>query len=399
VGAPDEGVLRAGVSVKQFTPPAAVNGQQMMSFHGALRGTRGYAVTTGSFNGPALAEAEKSPRIWPIDGTHLLRYIDYVRGSHIADTAEESEADIRLRGEPLPPVAPEVLLAADDIARRPQRETTVLTLANNKGGVGKTTTALNLAFGLSRPEYNQQVLLVDLDPQANLTRALPPRSPNGAQLHVGDYFAGRCKLTDLIRQTQFDGVWLIPSDNALALADRGVSRAELVLRFERDLHAADVVPPRMLDTRPFDWMIIDTGPSMGLFTRAALAASHDVLMPIAAGAFADMAPNLLVSTVQAMGALTGKRITILGSLVTQWKSDRLHEDLWARAKSELNGYGIVPFETKIPDDKTTIERAHLESGSGARRMLLSHHSTSKAAQAYHKALQELLKHVQPQREE
>ncbi|HEX6799756.1 MAG TPA: AAA family ATPase [Ktedonobacterales bacterium] len=397
----DERVLRAGVSVKQFTPPGQVNGQQMMNFHGALRGMRGYAVTTSTFNGPALAEAEQSPRIWPIDGAHLLRYINYVRGSHSADTAEEGESDTRLRGEPSPPVAPEVLLAADDIARRPPRETTVLTLANNKGGVGKTTTALNFAFGLARPdpEPNQQVLLVDLDPQANLTRALPPKSPNGTQWHIGDYFAGRCKLSELIRETKFDRVWLIPSDNALTLRDRGVSAAETILRFVRDLHAAETAPPKVLDMRPFDWIIIDTGPSMGLFTRAGLAASHDVLMPVAPGAFADMAPDLLESTVRAMEALTGAQITILGSLVTQWKDDRLHDDLWDKAKFELDGHGIAPFAAQIPDDKTNIERAHLESGSGAKKMLFSHHKKSKAAQAYEKALEELLKHVKPQQGE
>lgn len=394
--------LCAAVSVKLFTPPAQVTGPQVALFQGNLGhigSIPGYVVTTSDFNRFAKDAASQSPRIWLIDGEHLIRYIDYVRGTRSVDAAGQSEPDVRLRDAPLAPVAPEVLLAADDIARRPPRETTVLTLANNKGGVGKTTTALNIAFALARPEpeSNQQVLLVDLDPQANLTRALPPKSPSGTQLHLGDYFAGRCKLPELIRQTRFDRVWLIPSHNALALRDRGVSAAETILRFVRDLHAEDTVPPKVLDTRPFDWIIIDTGPSMGLFTRAALAASHDVLMPVAPGAFADMAPDLLVRTVHAMEALTGAHITILGSLLTQWKGDRLQEDLWVKAKSELDGQGIAPFEVMIPDDQTNIERAHLESGSGAKKMLFSHHKKSKAAQAYEKALQELLKHVKPQR--
>ena len=119
------------------------------------------------------------------------------------------------------------------------------------------------------------MLLVDLDAQANLTRALPPMGTSAARLHIGDYFTHKHALADLIRPTQFKHVWLIPSDKALTHSDMGISHGPgAELRFVRDLHAPDIAPPQALDTRHFDWIIIDTGPHMGLFTRSALAASR-----------------------------------------------------------------------------------------------------------------------------
>lgn len=208
VGPADGRVYSAGVNVKHFRPPnVLVNGPQMTHFHGALRGMPGYVVTTSTLNGAARAEVERAPRIWPVDGNHLVRYINYVRGTREA-ASEDTEPDPRLRSNPLAPVPPEALLAADEITFLHPNTTTVLTVANHKGGVGKTTTALNLAFGLAA--MDQQVLLVDTDSQANLTRDLPVQAPSAVPGHLGDYFARRRSLASLIRQTQFKRVWTTP---------------------------------------------------------------------------------------------------------------------------------------------------------------------------------------------
>jgi hypothetical protein len=223
-GPPGAQVIHAGVQVKHFTSDLATP-QQVTGLRGEvanLHATCGYFVTTTGFGSLALAQANGTPRIWPLDGGHFLRYITYVRNSR-TETTEDREQDIRLHRTPLTPIPPEVLLAADDITRRSPEQTKVLTLANNKGGVGKTTTALNIAFGLASKERNQQVLLVDLDAQANLTRVLPSQAPKATQTHIGEYFAGKRKLCELVRQTQFDRVWLIPSHNDLALEDAGTA--------------------------------------------------------------------------------------------------------------------------------------------------------------------------------
>jgi cellulose biosynthesis protein BcsQ len=395
-GPADGHVLSAGVSVKQFTPPATVYGPQVMGFRGALaplNGASGYVVTTSSFGGQALHQADIPPRIWPIDGAHFLRYIAYVRGTRALAKAvakESEDEDVRLRLAPVAPIPPEVFLAADDIKRRSPGETKVLTVANHKGGVGKTTTAINLAFGVAA--LNQQVLLVDIDSQANLTRTLPTQAPGAEQLYISDYFTHAHSLPELVRQTRFPNIWLIPSNKALAHSDAGIAAGPAAeLRFVRDLHAVDVAPPAALEKRPFDWIILDTGPWMGFFTRSALAASHYALMPVAPSVFADMGSDLLVETVETMSALRGQPIIVIGGLVTQWQENAQNKSLLATATARLVSNGLAFLQTKIPYDKTNIERAFLETGEPNRRGPFRRRGA--AAEAYKAAVSEVLDHV------
>jgi cellulose biosynthesis protein BcsQ len=313
------GPLRAGVQVKHFVEGHKVSTPEVVNLRGGLpeqNGVVGYFVTTSSFVDMALTEAKSGRRIWPIDGAHLLRYITYIRGSR-PQVGSDQDTGSSLSAYTLAPITPDAFFAADEPIWRPTSQTKVLALANHKGGVGKTTTAVNLAFGLAGQGY--QVLLVDMDAQANLTRTLAhPQADKVVPLHLGDYFARRHSLADLVRQTQFPNVWLIASDNELTLSDTGVAAGpDAELRFARDLHAPDIVPPPNLDKRPFDWIILDTGPSMGFFTRAALAASRDVLMPIAAGVFASWGESQLRQTIGTMQALAGRPIDLL---VDGWSS-------------------------------------------------------------------------------
>jgi len=386
--------LHAGVSVKRFPPANLVTGPQVMSFRGALNHSsiaNGYVVTTNTFNGAALTGVQnKPPHIWLMDDKHLLRYITYVRGTRPPGMTDADD-EMSLLDYSLMPLPPEALFIADTLVRRPAETTKVLAVANHKGGVGKTTTALNLAFGLAA--HDKQVLLVDMDTQANLTRVLSsPHAQNAHRIHLGDYFARRQPLADLVRPTQFPRVWLIPSDTGLTLSDTGVAGGPATeLRFVRDLHAGAVAPPKELDTRPFDWIILDSGPSMGLFTRAALAASHYVLMPMAPGVFADMGTDLLLTTVATMGALVGNPIPILGLLVTHWRDDALNRSLLGATKVRLEPTGLPLLETKIPLDKNNIEKAHLETGQGRKRSLIDRRCAS--ALAYLEAIEEVLSHV------
>lgn len=381
------GTRHGGVSVKHLSGDNSVTGPQVMLLRGALHGLQGYVVTTTKLNGAAHIEADKDPPVCSLNGEHFVRYINYVRGSRLGDPDSVQQSS-PLYHAPRAPIDPQVLLAADAVKRRLPKQTKILTLANHKGGVGKTTTALNLAFGLAGKDRDQQVLLVDLDPQANLTRELPTQAPEAQQTHIGDYFAGRYTLPELIRQTQFKRLWLIPSHQRLALADRGlIVGPEAEIQFVRDLHAPEVVPPPNMDTRPFDWIIIDTGPSMGFFTRVALAASHYVIMPVAPGAFADAGTGLLQETVDTMSALMGNPVAVLGCVVTQWKEDALNRQLLAKVVERLEVLG-----DKVPFDRNNIEKAHIETGQGKKKNLFDK-PKSGAAKAYLAVVDDVVRHV------
>ena len=361
------GTPYGGVSIKQYSSDTLVTGPQVMLLRGALHGLQGYVVTTNRLNGPAEVEAAKSPPIWPLNGEHLVRYITYVRGSR-PDVGESSGQHTLSTGYSFAPIPPEALLSADTIVRRSPAQTKVLTLANHKGGVGKTTTALNLAFGLAGQGF--QVLLVDMDAQANLTRALPTAAPGAVPMHLGDYFTGKRRLADLVRQTKFNNVWLIPSHNDLALSDAGLAAGPTAeLRFVRDLHAPSLAPPQNLAAQPFDWIILDTPPSMGLFTRSAIAASQYVIMPIAPSVFSDVGVDALRDTMTTMEALVGAQISLLGGVVTQWQNNTLHKNLLKPVEQSL-----PIIEPKIRFDKPHIENAHLETAGGQKKNLFSHKS-------------------------
>lgn len=390
VGTASARALYGGISVKHFTPPnVLVNGQQMMNLHGAV-GTnmQGYAVTTSKFNGPALAEARRNPPIWTINGEDFLRYITYVRGTRRSASASSAgQSSLRNGAGGFTPIAPDALLTADTIDRRAS-EVQVLTVANHKGGVGKTTTALNLAFGLA--SHGKQVLLVDMDAQANLTRALAyPVAQQAIPRYLDEYFAGAYTLADLVSPTKFAPIWLIPSRHQLIHEDRGLTGSgEAELQFARDLLSAQVAPPSAINGRPFDWIIMDTGPWMGFFTRSALAASRYVIVPIAPSVFADMGLEFIVETVSTVRALTGAPLDIMGCLVTQWRADALNRTLLVKAEDALALHRIPRIAPEIPLDKTNIERAHIETGQGRARNLFDRRCA--AARAYSDVVNQIL---------
>jgi chromosome partitioning protein len=151
---------------------------------------------------------------------------------------------------------------------------TAICIANNKGGVGKTTTAVNLAAGLAR--LNQRVLVVDVDGQANATYSLY------------DVLVGTRKIDTVIWQTNEENVSLVPGDGRLQNAD-----VELAAKPGREWRLA-----RALHGLDYDYIIIDTPPSLGVLTQNALAAAHRVLIPISLTEFSLIGMDKLDATIE-----------------------------------------------------------------------------------------------------
>ncbi|MEJ7629479.1 MAG: AAA family ATPase [Nocardioidaceae bacterium] len=268
-------------------------------------------------------------------------------------------------GRPLPDFPDPAPVTAGANAR-------VITLCNQKGGVGKTTTAINL--GAAMAELGRRVLLVDFDPQGSLTVGfgLNPNQIDTTIYHL--MMESGVTVDDVIVETGVEGVHLIPSNIDLAGAEM-----QLINEVGREQALARALAPA-LDR--YDIVLIDCQPSLGLLTVNALAASDGVIVPLECEYFALRGVALLKGTINKVQQRLNPRLTMIGLLGTMYDGRTLHSREVLRTLVE--GWGDGVFHTVI---RRTVK---FSEATVAGEPLTAYATTSAGADAYRQLAREVL---------
>lgn len=206
------------------------------------------------------------------------------------------------------------------------RSTRVIAIANQKGGVGKTTTVVNLAAALS--ELGKTVLVIDLDPQANATSGLGLPRQSGMSLY--SVLTGAADVADIIQGTPYDGINIIPAELDLAGAEIEIARQENHLAVVRN--ALD----RVLTAGVFDFVLMDCPPSLGILMTSSLAAADGIVVTMQCEYY----------------AMEG--LSVITSLIDQLRTNGVNPDL------QLDGILMTMFDgrTRLATDVVTEVRSH-----------------------------------------
>ncbi|MCO4768396.1 MAG: ParA family protein [Deltaproteobacteria bacterium] len=247
----------------------------------------------------------------------------------------------------------------------------IIAISNQKGGVGKTTTAVNLGACLAAAE--QRVLLVDMDPQGNATSGLGvDKHSDGGSLY--DVLVHDEPIRNIVRQTELSTLHVAPSNTDLVGAE-----VELTSALAREHVLADKIEAVESD---YDWIIIDCAPSLGLLTVNALTAADAVLIPLQTEYYALEGLGELTRTIRLIQRRLNPRLVLEGVLLTLYDGrNRLNQQVAADVQRH---FGDKVFETIIP------RNVRLGEAPSFGKPIILYDIDAKGAQAYMGLTRELL---------
>jgi len=279
--------------------------------------------------------------------------------------SQTTQTRLDVVGRPMPDFPVPTVLPSHGPAR-------VIALCNQKGGVGKTTTAINLAAALA--EYGRRVLVVDFDPQGAASVGLGI-SPHELDHTVYNLLMDRkLAYTDILRTTAVPGLDLLPANIDLSAAE-----VQLVSEVARETALSRALRPT-LDV--YDEVIVDCQPSLGLLTVNALTAAHGVVIPLECEFFALRGVALLVETIEKVRDRLNPRLQVDGILATMYDSRTLHaREVVARVHEAFGDtllHTVISRTVKFPDATVAAEP------------ITSYAPTHAGAEAYRQLARELI---------
>ncbi|MFD1148536.1 ParA family protein [Saccharothrix hoggarensis] len=244
------------------------------------------------------------------------------------DAAEQVAGDMGPTGRPLRQIADPPLIAHHGPAK-------ILAVCNQKGGVGKTTSTINLGAALT--EYGRRVLLVDFDPQGALSVGLGVHPHQLDQTIYNVIMERNVAVGDVIMRTPVEGMDLLPSNIDLSAAE-----IQLVSEVGREHTLVRTLRPVI---EHYDYVLVDCQPSLGLLTVNALAAADGVLIPLECEFFSLRGVALLIDTIEKVRERLNPKLEITGILATMYDPRTLHSrEVMARV---VEAFGDVVFDTVI----------------------------------------------------
>lgn len=249
----------------------------------------------------------------------------------------------------------------------------IIAVTNQKGGVAKTTTTINLAAGLA--ELGARVLVIDLDPQGNASTGFGIVQEDRV-LTTYDLMIDEESLDSVIQSTKFERISICPANSDLSAAD-----VELVANEKRSYLLHDSLRQNRMAELGFDFVLIDCPPSLSLLTVNALVASDSVLIPLQSEFFALEGLSQLMLTIREIRQTANRGLRIEGVLLTMFdRRNNLSQMVETDARENL---GDLVFKTVIPRNVRVSEAPSFAMP------VLSYDSTSKGSAAYRALSQEI----------